>query len=95
MLFRSEINPELLARTTAEATANLGLLKADRIFRRRALTALAMAAAVAVASVAALRETSVLFAALLGTWLLREPFGWQRAMGTGVIVGGVVLLRLG
>lgn len=48
-----------------------------------------------VAMVAALRETSVLFAALLGTWLLREPFGWQRAMGTGVIVGGVVLLRLG
>ena len=48
-----------------------------------------------VASVAALRETSVLFAALLGTWLLKERFGWQRAFGTVVIVAGVVALRLG
>ena len=35
-----------------------------------------------VAVVAALRETSVLFAALIGTLFLREPFGWQRAVGT-------------
>jgi phosphonate utilization associated putative membrane protein len=48
-----------------------------------------------VASVAALRETSVLFAALLGTWLLKERFGWQRALGTAVVVAGVVGLRLG
>ncbi len=48
-----------------------------------------------VASVAALRETSVLFAALLGTWLLKEKFGWQRALGTAVVVAGVVGLRLG
>ena len=48
-----------------------------------------------VASVAALRETSVLFAALLGTWLLKEKFGLQRAAGTAVIVAGVVALRLG
>jgi phosphonate utilization associated putative membrane protein len=48
-----------------------------------------------VASVAALRETSVLFAALLGTLLLKERFGWQRALGTAVIVAGVVALRLG
>ena len=41
-----------------------------------------------IASVAALRETSVLFAALLGTVLLKERFGWQRAIGTGVIVAG-------
>ena len=47
-----------------------------------------------VASVAALRETSVLFAALLGSWLLREKFGWQRALGTAVVVLGVVSLRL-
>jgi phosphonate utilization associated putative membrane protein len=46
-----------------------------------------------VASVAALRETSVLFAALLGTWLLKERFGLQRAIGTGVIVAGVMALR--
>ncbi|OYV00690.1 MAG: phosphonate utilization protein [Burkholderiales bacterium PBB5] len=48
-----------------------------------------------VASVAALRETSVLFAALLGHRVLRERFGLQRALGTGVIVLGVMALRLG
>jgi len=48
-----------------------------------------------VASVAALRETSVLFAALLGTLLLKERFGLQRAIGTGVIVAGVMALRFG
>lgn len=48
-----------------------------------------------VASVAALRETSVLFGALFGTWVLNERFGTQRALGTAVIVGGVVALRLG
>ncbi len=47
-----------------------------------------------VASVAALRETSVLFAALLGTLLLKERFGLQRALGTAVIVAGVMALRL-
>ena len=48
-----------------------------------------------VASVAALRETSVLFAALLGTLLLKERFGLQRALGTAVIVAGVMALRIG
>lgn len=47
-----------------------------------------------VASVAALRETSVLFAAVLGTWLLKERFGLQRALGTLVVVLGVISLRL-
>jgi phosphonate utilization associated putative membrane protein len=48
-----------------------------------------------VASVAALRETSVLFAAILGTVLLKERFGVQRAAGTLVLVGGVMALRFG
>lgn len=48
-----------------------------------------------VASVAALRETSVLFATLLGTLMLKERFGLQRAAGAVVIVGGVMALRLG
>lgn len=48
-----------------------------------------------VASIAALRETSVLFAAVLGTFLLKERFGPQRALGTCVIVGGVMALRFG
>jgi len=48
-----------------------------------------------VASVAALRETSVLFATVLGTVMLKEAFGLQRAVGAVVIVGGVMALRLG
>ncbi|WP_395701144.1 EamA family transporter [Aquabacterium sp.] len=48
-----------------------------------------------VASVAALRETSVLFATVIGTLVLKEGFGIQRALGTAVIVGGVMALRLG
>ena len=48
-----------------------------------------------IASVAALRETSVLFAAVLGTVLLKERFGLQRALGTVVIVAGVMALRFG
>jgi drug/metabolite transporter (DMT)-like permease len=48
-----------------------------------------------VATVAALRETSVLFAALLGSWLLKEGFTPRRALGTAAIVAGVMALRLG
>lgn len=48
-----------------------------------------------VATVAALRETSVLFAVLLGNWLLHEPFTRRRAIGTAAIVAGVMALRLG
>lgn len=48
-----------------------------------------------VATVAALRETSVLFAALLGSWFLKEAFTLRRALGTGVIVAGVMALRMG
>ena len=48
-----------------------------------------------VATVAALRETSVLFAALLGSWFLKEAFTLRRALGTAVIVAGVMALRLG
>ena len=48
-----------------------------------------------VAAVAALRETSVLFAVLLGTWFLKETFNPRRALGTAVIVAGVMALRMG
>ncbi|MEP7301239.1 MAG: DMT family transporter [Caldimonas sp.] len=46
-----------------------------------------------VASVAALRETSVLFAALIGMLMLKERFRFQRLLGTGAIVAGVMTLR--
>ncbi|MBC7436338.1 MAG: EamA family transporter [Bdellovibrionales bacterium] len=48
-----------------------------------------------VASVAALRETSVLFAALLGAWFLKEAFTPRRMVGVFTIVAGVMALRLG
>lgn len=48
-----------------------------------------------VATVAALRETSVLFAALLGVWFLKETFNLRRALGTAAIVAGVMALRMG
>jgi len=46
------------------------------------------------ASVAALRETSVLFAAVIGLLLLGERFRLQRMLGAGAIVAGVMALRL-
>ena len=48
-----------------------------------------------VAAVSALRETSVLFATVLGAWLLKERLGAQRLSGAVVIVGGVIALRFG
>jgi drug/metabolite transporter (DMT)-like permease len=48
-----------------------------------------------VATVAALRETSVLFAVLMGSWFLNEHFTPRRALGAGTIVAGVMALRLG
>src|SRR5216683_5871029 len=46
------------------------------------------------ANVAALRETSVLFAALIGTLLLGEKFGAKRVMAAMVIVAGLLLMNL-
>ena len=48
-----------------------------------------------VATVAALRETAVLFAVLIGAWFLRESFTPRRLIGAGVIVAGVMALRMG
>jgi len=47
-----------------------------------------------VATVSALRETSVLFATVLSVLVLKEHFGAQRAVGAVIIVAGVVSLRL-
>jgi drug/metabolite transporter (DMT)-like permease len=47
-----------------------------------------------VALVAALRETSILFGAGLGAWLLRERFGARRWIAVALIMGGVAGMRL-
>jgi phosphonate utilization associated putative membrane protein len=88
--------------------ARRGPRQAGRHLRRRAPVALLGALAsmgsygialwamtqAQVAVVAALRETSVLFATLIATWLLKESFTWRRAVGTAAIVVGVMALRL-
>lgn len=47
------------------------------------------------AHVAALRETSVLFGALMGTMLLGEPFGARRVAAAITIVAGLILMNGG
>ena len=46
------------------------------------------------ALVSSLRETSVIFAALIGTLLFREPFGRQRILAAGLVCVGVVLIKI-
>ena len=47
-----------------------------------------------VAAVAALRETSVIFAALIGAWLLKEGHIARRLAGAGIVAAGVIALKL-
>jgi drug/metabolite transporter (DMT)-like permease len=47
-----------------------------------------------VAAVAALRETSVVFAAIIGCYMLREGLGALRIAGAVVVLAGIVVLRL-
>lgn len=47
------------------------------------------------ALVAALRESSVIFAALIGAVLLREPFGGRRMLASVVVAAGIVTLAIG
>ena len=47
-----------------------------------------------IALVAALRETSVLFAAVIAVVILKEPFGPVRATAAALMVGGILLIRL-
>ena len=48
----------------------------------------------AMAHVAALRETSVLFATVIGTRLLGEPLGSKRVLAAFTIVAGLLLMNL-
>jgi drug/metabolite transporter (DMT)-like permease len=45
------------------------------------------------AVVTALRETSVVFAAALGAWLLKEGFGRRRIAAAGALAAGLVLMQ--
>lgn len=48
----------------------------------------------ALAPIAALRETSVIFGAIIGTLVFREPFGRTRITATILVVAGIVLLNV-
>jgi len=80
-------------RSYLAARWKLALLASIASFGSYAIALWAMTRA-PVATVAALRETSVLFAALIGVLWLKEGFGAQRAAGTALLLGGVVALRL-
>jgi drug/metabolite transporter (DMT)-like permease len=47
-----------------------------------------------VAVVAALRETSVIFGALIGAWLLREGHFRERIWGAAAVLAGLIALKL-
>ncbi|MCX7355029.1 MAG: EamA family transporter [Alphaproteobacteria bacterium] len=47
-----------------------------------------------VAPVSALRETSVVFAALIGSLFLGEQFGARRVIAAFVVASGVVVMNL-
>jgi drug/metabolite transporter (DMT)-like permease len=49
----------------------------------------------ALAPIAALRETSVIFGAIIGTLVFREPFGRTRIAATVLVAGGILLLNAG
>jgi drug/metabolite transporter (DMT)-like permease len=48
----------------------------------------------ALAPIAALRETSVIFGAIIATLVFREPFGWTRIAATVLVAAGIVLLNV-
>ncbi len=48
----------------------------------------------ALAAIAALRETSVIFAAMIGAFLFAEPFGRRRIAAAALVAIGVVALNL-
>ena len=47
------------------------------------------------AMVTALRETSVVFAAVMAAWFLKENFGARRIVAAGVLATGLVLMQAG
>ncbi|HYB54969.1 MAG TPA: EamA family transporter, partial [Alphaproteobacteria bacterium] len=47
----------------------------------------------AMGQVAALRETGVVFAAIIGSLFLREPFGRRRVLAAAVVAAGIIVLE--
>ena len=88
----ADVNPDLLARTAAEATAHLGQVRPERIFRQRQLAMLAFAAIAAAATIAGLVVARPAVASL---WVRRlpllgdEPWPRQVRLAIDEFPGGV------
>jgi hypothetical protein len=88
----ADVNPDLLARTAAEATAHLGQVRPERIFRRRQLAMLAFAAIAAASTIAGL---AVARPAVASLWVRRlpllgdEPWPRQVRLAIDEFPGGV------
>lgn len=86
----------LRGRTVLRATGRvwaLGLLAAVLSFLAYAIAIWAMTVA-PIALVAALRETSILFAVLIGWLVMGDPISRNKAWAAGLIVAGVMLTRV-
>jgi drug/metabolite transporter (DMT)-like permease len=79
------LRAQLTASTVAAAIAAFGAYAL-------VLAALRLAPA---PEVAAVRETSIVLAALLAAFFLRERVGWKRFAGVVVVAGGVALIAVG
>ena len=47
-----------------------------------------------IAPLAALRETSVVFGALIGYFVMKEAFGLKRVVATALVISGIAVLQL-
>ena len=88
LLMRRRALPDYLRRNWARATLGGGL---SAVSYAVALWAMTLAP---VALVAALRETSVVFGAVLGALFLKEKMTRRRLLATGAVLAGLVALRI-
>jgi len=75
------------------ASWRLGLMGGAMSFAAYGLVIYAMSIA-PIGPVAAMRETSVIIAAAIGAFLLKESFGARRLAAAAVVVAGVIVLNL-
>ena len=68
-----------------------GIIGGTLMFGAYALVMYALTRA-PVASIAALRETGVIFAAIIGTFILKEPLGIRRVVASLFVAAGVAIL---
>lgn len=85
-------SPGLMTRLVTQHTG-LSLMGGGASFGAYSLVVWAFTVA-PIALVTAVRETSIIFAMLLGTLLLKERLGWQKVFAVVMTVLGVLVLRI-